>query len=355
MAITDYTSTLQELLDTVVREQGSDLHLSAKRKPYVRVAGELIPLTTYDELERIDTMQLLKELVGEEKLNELMDTEELDFSCVSKKGVRFRGNAFIQRGSVSVALRVIEDIKTLQELNLPTTLLHFTEAQQGFFLVVGPVGVGKSTTLASMIEYINEHRKEHIVTIENPIEHVFEEKNSIIDQREVGIDTASFQAGLESVFRQDVDVIMVGEMRTPETIATAVTAAETGHLVFSTLHTNNAAQTVDRIIDAFPGDQQDQIRAQLAGSLAGIFSQRLIPSMGGGRVPAYELLINTPAVSNIIREGRTHELDTVIETGTDDGMISLNRSLLELLRAGSISQEVALNYSLRPEELKKLM
>jgi len=355
MSITDPKTTLEELLQAVVNEGASDLHIAAGRQPYVRVDGDLIPLATYEEFEKTDSVNLLKALVGDEKLNQLLDEEELDFATTSSTGVRFRGNAFIQRGTVSIALRIIEKIKPLEELQLPQKLLHFTEQQQGFFLVVGPVGVGKSTTLSTLIEHINTERKEHIVTIENPIEHMFEEKNSIIDQREVGLDTKSFHSGLTSVFRQDIDVIMIGEMRTHETIETAVTAAETGHLVFSTLHTNNAAQTVDRIIDSFPGNQQDQIRAQLAGSLLGIFSQRLLPSMDGGRVPAYELLINTPAVSNIIREGRTHELDTVIETGTEDGMVSLNRSLLELVRAGKVSQETALNYALRPDELEKLM
>lgn len=355
MAISNYQKTLQDLLDTVVTQGASDLHLSADRKPFVRVNGELIPLVSMETLQRLDTLNLLKELVGEDKLGQLSRNEEVDFSYTSDKGVRFRGNAFVQRGAISIALRAIEAVKDLEALSIPKTLLHFAAQQQGFFLVVGPVGVGKSTTLASLIDHINTNRKEHIVTIENPIEHLFEEKSSIIDQREVGLDTTTFATALESIFRQDVDVIMIGEMRTPETIATAVTAAETGHLVFSTLHTNNAAQTIDRIIDTFPAAQQDQIRAQLAGSLLGIFSQRLLPSMSGGRVPAYELLINTPAVSNIIRDGRTHELDMVIETSSDEGMISLNQSLLNLVRNGQVSQEIALNYSLRPEELRKLM
>ena len=246
-------------------------------------------------------------------------------------------------------------MRTLPELKLPESLKEFTRKKQGFFLVVGPVGQGKSTTLSAMVDFINTERAEHILTIEDPIEYVFAEKHSIIDQREVGIDTKDFPTGLRSIFREDVNVIMIGEMRSPETIATAVTAAETGHLVLSTLHTNNAAQTIDRIIDSFPGDQQDQIRAQLAESLLGIFSQRLIPRITGGLVPAYELLINNNAVANLIREKRTHEIDVVIETGTEHGMVDMNRSLLELVRAGEITMESAYLYSMNPKALERIL
>jgi twitching motility protein PilT len=243
----------------------------------------------------------------------------------------------------------------MTELNLPPILESFVQRPQGFFLCVGPVGQGKSTTLAAMIEYINQNRAEHIVTIEDPVEYLYTPKKSLIVQREVGVDTASFQVALNSVFRQDVDVILVGEMRNNETISTAVTAAETGHLVLSTLHTNNAAQTIDRIIDSFPAGQQDQIRVQLAGSLAGIFSQRLIPRISGGLVPAYELLINNSAVSNLIRERRTHEIQTIVETGLEQGMIDMNRSLAELVRKGEITVENAFAYSLNPKGLERIM
>jgi twitching motility protein PilT len=246
-------------------------------------------------------------------------------------------------------------IKTLEELNLPPILETFTRNKQGFFLVVGPVGQGKSTTLAAMIEMINNERLEHILTIEDPIEYQYEAKKSIIDQREVGIDTEDFHTALISMFREDINVCLIGEMRGLETISTAVTAAETGHLVFSTLHTNNAAQTIERIIDSFPSDQQSQIRMQLSGSLTGIFSQRLIPRISGGLVPAYELLINNSAVSNLIRERRTHEINTVIETGSQLGMIDMNRSLAELVRAGEITIENAYRYSLNPKILEKLL
>ncbi|MEK7106041.1 MAG: ATPase, T2SS/T4P/T4SS family, partial [Patescibacteria group bacterium] len=230
-----------------------------------------------------------------------------------------------------------------------------TRKKQGFFLVVGPVGQGKSTTLSAMVNLINNEQARHIVTIEDPIEYVYAQNKSIINQREVGIDTKDSQSALKSVFREDVNVILIGEMRTPETIATAVTAAETGHLVFSTLHTNNAAQTIDRIIDSFPGSQQDQIRTQLSSSLLGIFSQRLIPRITGGLVPAYELLLNNNAVSNLIREKRTHEIDVVIETGMEGGMVDLNHSLLELVRSGEISIENARQFSLNPKGLERMM
>jgi twitching motility protein PilT len=257
---------------------------------------------------------------------------------------------------MGIALRLIPNvIRTLAELNLPPILQSFTQRPQGFFLCVGPVGQGKSTTLAALVNHINQTRTDHIVTIEDPIEYVFTEDKALIDQREVGIDTESFETALTAAFREDVDVIMVGEMRSYETIATAVTAAETGHLVYSTLHTNDAAQTINRIIDTFPGDQQSQIRTQLASSLIAIFSQRLIPHIAGGLVPAYELLINNSAVSNLIRENRIHEINSVIETGLEQGMIDMNRSLLRLVQNGDITVENAFTYSTNPKGLERLM
>jgi twitching motility protein PilT len=241
-----------------------------------------------------------------------------------------------------MAMRLIpHEVNTFASLNLPSILEVFAQRTQGFFLVVGPVGQGKSTTLAAIIERINETRAEHIVTIEDPVEYLFEQKKSLIHQREVHIDAPTFEAALQAAFREDVNVIMVGEMRDQETISSAVTAAETGHLVFSTLHTNNAAQTIDRIIDMFPSTQQAQVRVQLAGSLAGIFSQRLVPRIAGGLVPAYELLINNSAIANLIREGRTHEITTVIQTSSQDGMVDMDRSLAELVRKGEVTIEHA--------------
>ncbi|TAJ15449.1 PilT/PilU family type 4a pilus ATPase [Patescibacteria group bacterium] len=352
----EYQTELTTLIETVVAEGASDIHITAGSHPIIRSSGILLPLTKHPKYTNEDTLGLLSVLIPADKKTDFMTRQEVDFSYAYKDGVRFRGNAFFQKESVSIALRLIpRDIKSLQELLLPPALETFCQLQQGFFLVVGPVGQGKSTTLASMIENINQTRTEHIITIEDPIEYTFESKNSIINQREVGIDTHSFQSALLSAFREDIDVLMVGEMRGPETMAAAVTAAETGHLVLSTLHTNNASQTIDRIIDTFPSGQQDQIRIQLAGSLAGIFSQRLVPRISGGLIPAYELLINNEAVSNLIREKRTHEINTVIETGSESGMIDMNRSLADLVRRGEVTAENALARALNPRAFSGLI
>ncbi|MES2087845.1 MAG: type IV pilus twitching motility protein PilT [Patescibacteria group bacterium] len=352
----DYNKELEELIEYVIKEGGSDLHISVGRPPTIRVAGSLIPLVKKPKLTEADTMSLIEILLTPDKRERFLREHEVDFSYSYKNRVRFRGNGFFQQEKVSIALRLIpKDIKNFADLSLPPILETFAQRHQGFFLVVGPIGQGKTTTLASMIEYINTTRAEHIMTIEDPIEYVYEEKMSIIDQREVGIDTKDFAKALSSVFREDINVVMIGEMRDPETISTAVTAAETGHLVLSTLHTNNASQTIDRIIDSFPSGQQEQIRIQLAGSLTGIFSQRLIPRISGGLIPAYELLINNNAVANLIREKRTHEIDTIIETGLQLGMIDMNRTLADLVRAGEISSENALLYSVNPKSLEHLM
>lgn len=352
----NYKSELAELLETVIKEGGSDLHLSVGNYPTIRVTGSLIPLVKKQKLTPEDTKAFIAELLDPERNEEFIREQEIDFSYNYEGKARFRGNGFIQRGSTSVALRLIpNEIKSLADLNLPPSLEGFAQREQGFFLVVGPVGQGKSTTLAALIEIINQQRPSHIVTVEDPIEYIFEQKKALIDQREVRIDTKDFHTALRSVFRQDVDVIMVGEMRGLETISTAVTAAETGHLVLSTLHTNNASQTIDRIIDSFPAGQQGQIRLQLAASLIGIFSQRLIPRISGGLIPSYELLINNAAVANLIREGRTHEIPTVIETGMESGMIDMNRSLSDLVRRGEIAIETALQRSLNPKNLERLL
>lgn len=346
---------LEDLLATVIKEGASDLHISVGKKPTIRVSGMLIALEKQNVLKETDTLGLVSALLGEEQKKRFLENKEMDLSY-SYNEMRFRCNCYFQKGTVAIAMRLIpKNVKTLQQLNLPQVLESFAAKKQGFFLVVGPVGHGKTTTLASMIEIINSTRAEHIITIEDPIEYLFEEKKSIIDQREIKIDTTDFHTALKSMFRQDVNVAMIGEMRGTETISTAVTAAETGHLVLSTLHTNNASQTIDRIIDSFPGESQTQIRTQLAGSLLGIFSQRLIPKIAGGIVPAYELLINNNAVSNLIREGRTHEIDSVIETGSESGMVDMNRSLAELVRAGEITLDDARKYSTKIQGLEKLL
>lgn len=353
--MTDYKKSLAELIETVVREGASDLHISEGRHPTIRVSGMLLPLVKNPVLTKEDTAGILGELLSPVNKELFYKDKEIDFSYDAAGG-RFRGNAFFQQGAVSIALRLVtKKIRSFDELNLPDILKSFAERQQGFFLVVGPVGHGKSTTLAAMIDYINTSRAEHILTIEDPIEYIYEQKRSVIDQREVRIDTDDFAVALKSMFREDVDVVLIGEMRGVETISTAVTAAETGHLVFSTLHTNSASQTIDRIIDSFPANQQDQIRTQLASSLNGIFSQRLVPRVAGGLVPAYELLINNNAIANLIREKRTHEINTVIETSSQEGMVDMNHCLADLVARGEITIENAYLFSNNPKVLERLL
>ena len=352
----EHQKVLNEIVEVISRENGSDIHLSEERDPTIRVNGELVPLTNFGKLTREDTIAFMNLLISEPKRVDFDENMEVDFSYQHSENARFRGNAFVQRGNIGIVLRLIpKSIKTLQELNIPTVLENIARLNQGFFLIVGPVGQGKTTTLAALIEMINQERAEHIITIENPIEYIYDQKKSIVDQREIGIDTPSFHKALIGTLRQDVDVILVGEMRDHNTMAAAITAAETGHLVLSTLHTNNASQTIDRIIDSFPAGQQDQIRIQLASSLSGIFSQRLLPRISGGMIPAFELLINNNAVSNLIRESRTHEIDTVIETGSESGMIDMNRSLADLVRKGEITYDTAKKFSLNPQLLERLI
>lgn len=352
----DYKKELNTLIELIIQEKASDLHLSVDSHPLIRVSGTLIPLSKKPVLTESDMKSFTKVLMRDDQFKRYLEFEEVDFSFENTEAVRFRGNAFYQRGRMGVALRLIPNvIRNFEDLNLPPILESFTKRSQGFFLCVGPVGQGKSTTLAAMVNKINTERAEHIVTIEDPIEYVYQEEKSLIDQREVGIDSKSFQTALNSAFRQDVDVILVGEMRNKKTISAAVTAAETGHLVYSTLHTNDAPQTINRIVDSFPGDQQDQIRVQLAGSLIAIFSQRLIPRIAGGLVPAYELLINNTAVSNLIRDNRLHEIPSVIETGLEQGMIDMNRSLARLVQSGEITVENAFVYSNNQKGLERLI
>jgi twitching motility protein PilT len=354
--MTEYKKELSGLIMEVVKEGGSDLHLAVGRYPTVRVNGSLIPLLKKSVLSPEDTKGLIFSMLSEENKEQLLLKKELDFSFALEDKVRFRVNAFFQKGFLGASLRLIPiEIRDLKSLHLPDILVDFANKEQGFFLVVGPIGHGKSTTMASMIDHINHTRAEHILTIEDPVEYLFIQDKSIIDQREVRVDTDDFHSALRSMFRQDVNVAMIGEMRDTETISAAVTAGETGHLVFSSLHTNSASQTVDRIIDSFAPEQQNQIRLQLSNALLGIFSQRLIPRISGGLVPAYELLVNNSAVKNLIRENRTHEIDMVIETSFEAGMVSLNRSLADLVRQGEITMENAYAFSLNPGGLEGLI
>lgn len=352
----EYKKDLEQLVDLVLKEGASDLHLSEGRNPVVRISGQLLPLVRQPIISKEAIRGFLNELITAESKEIFEKNKDVDFSYSVANLARFRGNAYYRQGEISIALRLIPaKIKSLRDLNLPPILETFTRRQQGFFLVVGPIGQGKTTTLAAMLDMINETRTEHIITIEDPIEYVHSSKKSIVDQREVRFDALDFHSALVAMLRQDVDVALIGEMRDINTMATAVTAAETGHLILSTLHTNNAAQTINRIIDSFPPGQQDQIRIQLAGSLTGIFSQRLIPRISGGLIPAYELLIANSAVANLIREKRIHELNTVIETGSNDGMIDMNRCLSELVRAGEITVESAYQHSLNPKNLERML
>jgi len=351
----NYQTLINELLENLLAQDGSDLHLGEGRQPAIRINGQLIFLANYKPFDKAVILGILDILVGKEKLENLEKERSIDFSASLKDNeIQIRGNAFYQRGLICVAIRLLPKPKTIEELNLPTILKDFTRKKQGFFLVVGPVGQGKSTTLSAMINTINQESSQHILTIEDPIEILYKADKSIINQREIGSDAPDFPQALKAAFREDVNVLMIGEMRDSETMAAAVTAAETGHLVFATLHTNNASQSIDRIIDSFPANQQGQIRLQLASSLLGIFSQRLIPRISGGRIPAYELLINNKAIANLIREERVHEIDTVIETSSQDGMIDMNRSLIDLVQKGEISMESAYQFAINPKALEQM-
>jgi len=352
----EYITKLNELLSVAVREKASDLHISANHHPVLRIAGRLVPLVREEILSAEDAQGLAFGLMTEEQRQRLNQEKEIDFSYNFENKSRFRINIFFQRGYISSSLRLIPtEVSTIEELNLSPTLHKFTKATQGFVLITGPSSHGKSTTLAALIDEINHTRPDHIITIEDPIEYLFEDDRSVIDQREVYQDTMSFAKALRSTFRQDPDVIMVGEMRDLETMATAITAAETGHLVFATLHTNSASQTIHRVVDSFPSEQQSQVRAQLSGSLLGVVSQRLIPRIKGGLIPACEIMMSTPAVANLIRENKIHELPLVIETSAEIGMITLNRSLANLVKSKEITLENALNYSTNPVELRALV
>ena len=352
----EYKKQLHDFLDITYRQSASDLHLSSGHPPVLRIQGNLVPLVKLPTLSYKDTEGLARALTTEEQYQRFLQVKEIDFSYNFENRVRFRVNIFSQMGRTSCALRLIPtNVQTVEELNLPPTLHSFTKPNQGFVLITGPSSHGKSTTLAALIDEINKQRAVHIITIEDPIEYIFKDDRAIIDQREVYQDTLSFSRALRSTFRQDPDVIMVGEMRDAETMATAITAAETGHLVFATLHTNSASQTIHRMVDSFPSEQQQQIRSQLSGSLLGVVSQRLIPRIKGGLIPACEILLSSPAVANLIRENKVHELPMVIDTSVEAGMISLNRSLAFLVKNKEISLESALTYSLNPLELNMLL
>lgn len=350
--------TILELLKTTIDKKASDLHLLVGSPPMLRIEGKLIPIPGMSVLEAATVEKIVLSTMSPEQRERFLKFKELDFSLEVPGVSRFRVNAYTQRGTYGLAMRsIVENIPMIEDLGLPSICHAFTNLRQGFVLVTGPTGHGKSTTLAAILEQINKTRDVHIVTIEDPVEFVYTNKKAIISQRELGGDTKSFGAALRSALRQDPDVVMIGEMRDPETMSAAITIAETGHLVFATLHTNSSAQTIDRIIDSFPENQQQQIRIQLAASLEAVLSQRLLPSTaeGGRRVLATEMLVATPAVRSVIRDGKSHQIDNIIATSGEMGMYLLENSLIELLSKNMISHEVAMNYSIRPSVLSRLM
>ena len=352
----DYLQKFKKLLEIVVKEEASDLLISVGHHPTIRITGQLVPLTKEPKISAEDSQGFALSLINETKKRKLLTEKEIDFGFDFDGKARFRVNVFFQKDGISIALRLVSPkIRTIEELNMPPVLHEFTSRSQGLLLVTGASGQGKSTTLAAMLDEINHIKPVHIITIEDPIEYVYEDDRAIVDQREVGEDTLSFTNALRATFRQNPDVIMVGEMRDLETISTTITAAETGHLVFATLHTNSASQSIHRIVDVFPAEQQNQIRFQLAGSLLGIISQRLIPRIRGGFIPVCEVMICNQAVATLIRENKVHEIPAVIETSSREGMISLNRALIDLVRNKEISLNDATNFSLNPLELKSLL
>jgi twitching motility protein PilT len=347
---------IKQLLQTVVDAKASDLHLIAGTPAMLRVNGKLIPVPTLGILTPDAISETLKQVLSGEQIERLTVNKELDFSLAFSDKGRFRVNAYTQKNSLAAAFRLIPlTIPTIDSLGLPAILHSFTNLRQGLVLVTGPTGHGKSTTLASMIEEINQTRDTHIVTIEDPVEFIFKPAKSIISQREMRSDTHSWEIALRSTLREDPDVVFIGEMRDYETIAAALTVAETGHLVFATLHTNSAAQSIDRIVDVFPDEQQQQIRLQLSNVLEAVFSQRLIPGTTKGRVVAYEVMLGTTAIKTSIREGKTHQIESVLETSQEAGMSTLEKSLATLVRNGDVTLETAQSWSLRPEELTRLV
>lgn len=356
MTVDHSEQRMKNLLKLTAQQNASDLHLVVGRYPTLRIDGKLYPLTQESILSPEDTKMLSNVLLSEENKKRLLEDGQVDFSYNLENKVRFRTNVFFQQGNISVAMRMVSGrLSTLEELNIPTALYEFTRKPQGLLLVTGPVGHGKSTTLSAMIDFINHNEDKNIITVEDPIEYVYEQDRCIINQREIGRDTKSFADGLRSIFREDANVVLIGELRDLDTISTAMTAAETGHLILATLHTNDTSQTIDRIIDVFPAHQQNQVRSQLASVLLGVISQRLVPRVGGGRIPALEIMINNHAVENLIRENKTYQIDSVIETSLRDGMISLDKSLADLVQRGMITLDDAYVYTKNKEYLQILI
>lgn len=355
-ASTSQTPRIELLLEEVIRHKASDLHLQVGIPPMLRIDGTLRAIPAQAPLTEENVEILIFSLLEDDQKQILLRDKEFDFSFAFGDLGRFRVNAFHEKGNLAAALRLIpSEIQAIDQLKLPPIVKEFANYKRGLVLITGPTGSGKSTTLAALINKINEERAEHIITIEDPIEFTHKSKKSVVVQREVHYDTYSFSAALRSSLREDPDVVMIGEMRDLETIASAITIAETGHLVFATLHTNSAAQSVDRIVDVFPPYQQQQIRTQLSNILMAICSQRLVPAIGSGRVPAVEILVATPAVRNIIREGKTSQLDAMVQTGSQYGMQSMDKTLAGFVQAGTVTYDEARNYAVNVSELDRLI
>jgi len=347
---------IEILLDQVIKKKASDLHIQVGLPPMLRIDGSLVAVIGADILDEEAVEALIFAILDEDQKQILLKDKEFDFSFAYGDLGRFRVNAFHERGNMAAALRLIpNEILSIEQLGLPVIVNKFADFPRGLVLITGPTGSGKSTTLASLVSKINSEKPVHIITIEDPIEYTHKSQKAVVVQREVHYDTYSFSAALRSALREDPDVVLIGEMRDLETIASAITIAETGHLVFATLHTNSASQSIDRMIDVFPPHQQPQIRSQLANILMSITSQRLIPTIGGGRTAAAEILVATPAVRNIIREGKTHQLEAVIQTGAEFGMQSMDKTLVTLIHAGTITYDEARNYAVDIDELDRLM
>ncbi|HEX4774343.1 MAG TPA: type IV pilus twitching motility protein PilT [Candidatus Saccharimonadales bacterium] len=347
---------IEILLDEVIKKKASDLHLQVGLPPMLRVDGSLVAVAGSDQLDEEALEALVFAILDEDQKQILLKDKEFDFSFAYGDLGRFRVNAFHERGNMAAALRLIpNEILSIEQLGLPPIVSKFADYPRGLVLVTGPTGSGKSTTLAAMVNKINQEKPTHIITIEDPIEYTHKSQKAVVVQREVHYDTYSFSAALRSALREDPDVVLIGEMRDLETIASAITIAETGHLVFATLHTNSASQSIDRMVDVFPPHQQPQIRSQLANILMAIVSQRLIPAIGGGRMAAAEILVATPAVRNIIREGKSHQLEAVIQTGAEFGMQSMDKTLVTLVHEGTITYDEARNYAVDLDELDRLM
>lgn len=348
--------TIQQLLQYVVDKSASDLHLIVGSPPLVRIDGTLLPVPGESVLDAAGVEQLITGVMTVEQKQVFTVNKELDYSFSLGDKARFRANSYFQKGTMATSFRLIPmTIPAIDSLGLPKICHEFVNLKQGFVLITGPTGQGKSTTLAAILEEINQTRRAHIISVEDPIEYVYTSAKAIVSQREVHNDTHSWDISLRSVLREDPDVVLIGEMRDFETIAAALTIAETGHLVFATLHTNSAAQTVDRIVDVFPENQQPQVRLQLSNTLEAVLSQRLLPMEGGGRVVGCEIMLGTPAVKNAIREGRTHMIDNIIMTSSEYGMLTLENSLARLVKEGKISMETAQAYAIRPADIVRFV